>query len=145
VNTTGYGGRELRKSAVVDTDDPRNPAITLQITGQVVRFVTVVPHSVQFSGPVGTPMTAVVRILPEPQYPFTVLSIAPQKGDHIRCGLRQVTESGRPVYLVNVENLKADKGRYHDVVLVKTDSRIRPEIKISVFGNLYERSPKTQS
>ena len=145
MDTTGYGGRELRKSAVVDTDDPRNPAITLQITGQVVRFVTVVPHSVQFSGPVGTPMTAVVRILPEPQYPFTVLSIAPQKGDHIRCGLRQVTESGRPVYLVNVENLKADKGRYHDVVLVKTDSRIRPEIKISVFGNLYERSPKTQS
>lgn len=145
MNTTGYGGRELRKSAVVDTDDPRNPAITLQISGQVVRFVTVVPHSVQFSGPVGTPMTAVVRILPEPQYPFTVLSIAPQKGDHIRCGLRQVTESGRPVYLVNVENLKADKGRYHDVVLVKTDSRIRPEIKISVFGNLYERSPKTQS
>lgn len=145
MDTTGYGGRELRKSAVVDTDDPRNPAITLQISGQVVRFVTVVPHSVQFSGPVGTPMTAVVRILPEPQYPFTVLSIAPQKGDHIRCGLRQVTESGRPVYLVNVENLKADKGRYHDVVLVKTDSRIRPEIKISVFGNLYERSPKTQS
>lgn len=145
MDTTGYGGRELRKSAVVDTDDPRNPAITLQISGQVVRFVTVVPHSVQFSGPVGTPMTAVVRILPEPQYPFTVLSIAPQKGDHIRCGLRQVTESGRPVYLINVENLKADKGRYHDVVLVKTDSRIRPEIKISVFGNLYERSPKTQS
>jgi hypothetical protein len=145
VDTTGYGGRELRKSAVVDTDDPRNPAITLQISGQVARFVTVIPHSVQFSGPVGAPMMAVVRILPEPQYPFTVLSIAPQKGDHIRCGLRQVTESGRPVYLVNVENLKADKGRYHDVVLVKTDSRIRPEIKISVFGNLYERPPKSQS
>lgn len=145
MDTTGYGGRELRKSAVVDTDDPRNPAITLQISGQVLRFVTIIPNSVQFSGPVGTPMTAVVRILPESEYPFTVLSIAPQKGDHIRCDLQRVTESGRPVYLVTVENLKAEKGRYHDVVLVKTDSRIRPEIKISVFGNLYERSPKTQS
>jgi hypothetical protein len=145
VDTTGYGGRELRKSAVVDTDDPRNPTITLKISGQVARFVTVVPNSVQFSGPVDTQLTTIVRILPEPQFPFKVLSIAPQKGDHIRCDLQQVTESGRPVYLVTVENLKADKGRYHDVVLVKTDSRIRPEIKISVFGNLYERSPKTQS
>jgi hypothetical protein len=145
VDTTGYGGRELRKSAVVDTDDPRNPAITLQISGKVARFVTVIPASVQFSGPVGTPMTAVVRILPEPEYPFTVLSIAPQKGVYIRCDLQRVTESGRPVYLVNVENLKADKGRYHDVVLVKTDSGIRPEIKISIFGNLYERPPKSQS
>lgn len=145
MDTTGYGGRELRKSAVVDTDDPRNPAITLQISGKVARFVTIIPHSVQFSGPVGTPMSAVVRILPEPQFPFRVLSISPTKGDHIRCDLQQVTESGRPVYLVTVENLKVDKGRYHDVVLVKTDSGIRPEIKISVFGNLYERPPKSQS
>jgi hypothetical protein len=90
-------------------------------------------------------MTAVVRILPEPEYPFKVISVAPQKGDNIRCGLQQVTESGRPVYLVNVENLKSDKGRYHDVVLVKTDSGIRPEIKISIFGNLYEPPPKSQS
>lgn len=145
MDTTGYGGRELRKSAVVDTDDPQNPAITLQISGKVVRFVTVIPNSVQLSGPVGTPMTAVVRILPEPEFPFTVLSVAPQKGDNIRCGLQQVTESGRPVYLVTVENLKVDKGRYHDVVLVKTDSAIRPEIKISIFGNLYELPPKNQS
>lgn len=145
MDTTGYGGRELRKSAVVDTDDPRNPAITLQIAGKVMRFVTVIPNSVQLSGPAGTPMTAVVRILPEPEFPFTVLSVAPQKGEYIRCDLQRVTESGRPVYLLQVENLKPDKGRYHDVVLVKTDSAIRPEIKISIFGNLYELPSKSQS
>lgn len=145
MDSTGYGGRELRKSAVVETNDPRNPAITLQISGKVARFATVTPHSVQFTGSVGDELTAVVRILPEPQFPFTVLSVTAQRGDNIRCSFQQVTESGRPVYLVNVENLKADKGRYHDVVLVKTDSRIRPEIKISVYGNLYERPPKSQS
>lgn len=145
MDSTGYGGRELRKSAVVETNDPRNPAITLKISGKVARFATITPNSVQFTGPVGTEMTAVVRIVPEPQYPFAVLSIAPQKGESIRCSFQQVTESGLPVYLVHVENLKTDKGRYYDVVLVKTDSRIRPVIKISIYGNLYERPPKSQS
>jgi len=145
VDSTGYGGRELRKSALVETNDPRNPEITLKISGKVDRFATVTPSSVQFSGLVGAEMAAVVRIIPEPQYPFTVLSITPQKGDSIRCSFQQVTESGRPVYLVHVENLKTDKGRYYDVVLVKTDSRIRPEIKISIYGNLYDPPPKSQS
>lgn len=145
MNTTGYGGRELRKNAIVQTNDSRNPGIKLQISGKVERFATITPNSVRLSGPVGTEMKASVRIVPEPKYPFKVLSVAPKKGDSIRCSLRQITEAGRPVYLLNVENLKAVKGRYYDVVLVKTDSKIRPEIKIRIYGNLYEPPSKIQS
>lgn len=135
----------MRKSALVQTNDRSNSGITLQISGNVERFATITPHSVRLSGPVGAEMKALVRIVPEPKYPFKVVSVAPKKGDSIRCSLRQITEAGRPVYLVNVENLKTVKGRYYDVVLVKTDSKIRPEIKISIYGNLYAPPPKSQS
>ncbi len=36
--------------------------------------------------------------------------------------------------MLTVENLKKEQGRYSDTIILKTDSKIRPEIKISVAG-----------
>ena len=46
-------------------------------------------------------------------------------------------------YVLTVENLKKTKGRYVDTIKFKTDSKIRPEIKIYVIGNILDR-PKNE-
>ncbi len=38
-----------------------------------------------------------------------------------------------------VTNLKNEKSRFFDTIYLETDSKIRPEIKISVHGNIKER------
>ncbi len=42
-------------------------------------------------------------------------------------------------YVLIVENLKNDKGRYFDTIKLTTDSKIRPEIKIYVYGYISDR------
>jgi hypothetical protein len=42
-------------------------------------------------------------------------------------------------YVLTVENLKNDTGRYFDTIKLTTDSKIRPEIKIYVYGYISER------
>jgi hypothetical protein len=41
-----------------------------------------------------------------------------------------------------VENLKKAGGYYLDTIYLKTDSKIRPEIKIRVYGNILETHQK---
>jgi len=41
-----------------------------------------------------------------------------------------------------VENLKKGKGHYYDTIYLKTDSKIKPEIKIRVYGNILETHQK---
>jgi len=47
--------------------------------------------------------------------------------------------SGNVSYLLNIENLKQEKGRYSDMVYIKTDNHKIPEIKIYVSGNILEK------
>jgi hypothetical protein len=42
-------------------------------------------------------------------------------------------------YVLTVENLKNDKGRYFDTIKLTTDSKLRPEIKIHVYGYISDR------
>jgi len=43
---------------------------------------------------------------------------------------------------LTVENLKKVGGRYSDTIYLKTDSKIKPEIKIRVYGNIFEKHQK---
>jgi len=42
-------------------------------------------------------------------------------------------------YVLTVENLKNDTGRYFDTIKLATDSKLRPEIKIYVYGYISDR------
>ena len=45
-----------------------------------------------------------------------------------------------PSYDLVVENLKSDKGCYSDVIILTTDSDVRPQLRIRVNGNIKEIS-----
>jgi hypothetical protein len=40
-------------------------------------------------------------------------------------------------YILTIENIKKEKGKYHDVIHLKTNNKIHPEIKIRVYGNIF--------
>jgi hypothetical protein len=48
-------------------------------------------------------------------------------------------------YILIVENLKKEKGRYYDMISLKTDSKIKPLIKINVYGHIVAPKPSKTS
>lgn len=134
MNTRGYGGRKIRKTARVYTNDRSHAVLNLVISGPVDKFVTVAPRSVILRGRAGDIIKERVRIIPEEKYAFKVLGARARNGRNIRFKLSQVKGAERPEYALTVENTRPTEGRYIDTVFLATNSKIQPELKIRVFG-----------
>ncbi len=124
---------------MVITNDPVNKSLNLKIEGPVKKFVTITPKRVRISGEVGEEIKTTVSIIPEKDYPFKILEVKPLKKDNIKVSFEEIKKKDRTEYLITVTNLKDMKARYFDSIMVKTDSKDRPELKISVYGNIYEK------
>ena len=96
-------------------------------------------------GVVGEPLKRQVSIVPEKKYPFTILEAKAKQGANITCDLEALENSPNGGYRLTVENVRKDKGRYFDTVVLKTSSPIQPVINIRVYGNLFEPKPKPKA
>ena len=132
----------MRKSATVFTNDKTRPRQDLIITGQVERFVTIRPQHANMRGFVGDPIKGSVTIIPEKKYPFKILNLRAKDGKYIKYQLEETKESDTTAYRLNIENVKTDAGRYYDAIILETDSKIRPQLNVRVYG--YLRARKTQ-
>ena len=132
----------MRKSASVFTNDKTRPRQDLIITGQVERFVTIRPQHANMRGFVGDPIKGSVTIIPEKKYPFKILNLRAKDGKYIKYQLEETKESDTTAYRLNIENVKTDAGRYYDAIILETDSKIRPQLNVRVYG--YLRARKTQ-
>ena len=121
---------------MVKTNSPEPSVFYLTIMGNVENFVTIVPKRVLLKGAAGHPITATAKIIPEEKYPFKIKSISVVNKKNIGVKLETSQDSKKTSYLITVENLRKTKGRYFDTIKLKTDSKIRPEIMIYVFGNI---------
>jgi len=79
-----------------------------------------------------------VKIIPLKKYPFKIESVHVTGQNNIRYALEEVKRSNVLFYELTVENLKKKKGRYYEIISLKTNSDIKPLIKISVIGNIFE-------
>jgi hypothetical protein len=129
----------MRKTAGVYTNDKAHPRQDLIISGQVENFVTIRPQSASMRGYVGDPIKGTVTIIPEKKYPFKVLNSRAKDGKYIKYQLEETKESDAVVYTLNIENLKTDAGRYYDSIIIETDSKIRPQLNVRVYGYLRPR------
>jgi len=80
-----------------------------------------------------------VKIIPEEKYPFKIVGDRTIHNQNFHYKLEEVKRSTKTEYVLTVENLKKEKGRYSDTIKLKTDSKIRPEIRIRVYGNILAR------
>ena len=115
----------------------------LTILGSVEQFVDIVPKRVVLSGLEGKPINAKVKIIPKDKYPFTIKKAKATNTKNIAFTLEETKSSEKIEYVLTVENLKKTNGRYVDTIKLTTDSKIRPEIKIYVIGNILDR-PKNE-
>ena len=132
----------MRKTAGVYTNDKARPRQNLVISGQVEKFVTIQPQHANMRGMVGDPIKGTVTIIPEKKYPFKIVNLRAKNGKYIRYELKETIESDTTAYKLNIENLKKDPGRYYDSIILETDSKIRPQLSVRVYG--YLRPRKTQ-
>ena len=113
--------------------------MTLTIAGEVERFVKITPPRVALTGVGSAPMKQVIEIVAEKRYPFRVVGAEAREGKFIRFEIKAVPVSEGPShYRLTVENRRVEKGRYYDTITLKTDSPVRPEIPIQVYGNIIE-------
>ena len=118
--------------------------IKLIISGPVDRFALIKPTIVSLRGYAGASIKRVVAIRPLPQYPFRITDIRARSGRFIRFDLKDDTQPGKNGYLLTVENTRAERGSYRDNIIVKTDSSVRPELNLPVYGFVQTRPDASQ-
>ena len=133
----------MKKTAGVYTNDKSRPRQDLVISGRVDKFASIRPQHVSLRGYAGDSIKGKVTITPEKKYPFKILETRLQKGKDISIELQEVKKSSVSAYELKVENIRQKPGRYYDMIVMKTDNKIRPQLIVRVYGNL--RSPTPQS
>lgn len=99
-------------------------------------FADIDPPSANLRGFVGETITEKVWITPRKAYPFSIVSSKAHFGKNIKFKIEKTENWRSTKYLVEIENIKKDKGGYGDTIILTTDSDLKPEIRIPVFGRV---------
>jgi len=141
VHTGGYGGKKIRENARIQTNDKTRPGLSVTVTGFVEKFADIRPKRILLSGTAEKPIKGQVTVIPKAKYPFKILSARARQGKYIKFDLTKDKRSNAMGYVLTVENLKKENGRYADVIFLKTNNKLRPEIPIYVIGNILSVPP----
>ncbi|MFO7750802.1 MAG: OS_HP3 family (seleno)protein, partial [Desulfobacteraceae bacterium] len=90
------------------------------------------------TGTVTETISSRVKITPAEKYAFSITGTEIKRGKDIFADLQKISDTDNTWELV-VENRKSTVGRYFDVITLTTDSKLKPGIKIRVFGNIVDR------
>ena len=129
----------MKKTAEVHSNDKSLPIVRIEISGVVEKFVTIIPRAISLRGFVGDDIKKAVTIIPEKKYDFKITKVRARNGKHINFQLEEIKGTGRKEYSLTVENLLTKEGRYSDLIILETDSKIRSEVNVKVYGNLRQR------
>jgi hypothetical protein len=140
VNTKNRGGNTLHKSFTVSTNDTLKSQVRLTVTGKVKSYVTIEPGSVRLFGPVGRSLSGTVKILPLEGHAFTIKEVKAQQNQFIRFQLKPMNDaSDNKGYLLLVENTKNVPGSYRDTILITTDSKKKPLLRVPIYARIQNR------
>lgn len=106
------------------------------VKGYVKKFATIRPKQVQLNGMVGDTIRQSVAIIPEKEYPFKITETSARKGTEINFSLNEIKGKNGTRYELTVENKRLKTGRYHDIVVLKTDNDLKPELRVRIYGNI---------
>jgi hypothetical protein len=65
-----------------------------------------------------------------------------KSGRYISYELTEPSAETEGAYLLTVANTKKEAGRYADTITLKTDSKVRSDLKIGVYGYISDTSKK---
>ena len=64
---------------MVETSAAKQPNVSIEITGNVEKFASIMPNKLILRGNAGEPIIGTVTVSPDPKYPFKVLETMPKK------------------------------------------------------------------
>jgi hypothetical protein len=144
VNTSYHGGSLLKKSLMVYTNDAAHPTQVLTLTGHVDNLYILSPSRVRLVGPVGTEIKQTLKLTTKEKYPLQLESIRALRGNYIHYALKKIAGGKSAVYEIDVENTRKQEGRFIDTLYVKTDSKVKPQIDIPVYGYIQPKPVSTK-
>lgn len=118
--------------------DPENRDFVLSVTGQVRSYANIRPMRIRYSVKLNEPVFKTVDITPDKEYPFKVVSASLRKNTDIPCEL----ENTENRYRVKIQCPSDKPGNFRDTIVIKTDSKKLPEIRIPVSGYVIEPKGK---
>jgi hypothetical protein len=135
-NTSGYGGRTFTKTIKVYTNDIHHQVLTLFFSGDVESFARIQPARVFLKGNAGDTFESVVTITILDKYPFRITgSSTKHLNNKISFDVKKVNNS----YILNVINLQRKPGNYSGTIHLKTDSSVKSDITVNVYGMIKEK------
>jgi hypothetical protein len=139
INTQNRGGEMLRKRFTVTTNDPKNPSVDLSVFGMVKGFVEINPNFVRLMGTKGEKISATVKIVPQPTFPFKIVTAKATQGEYITQSIKALGKNPeRDGYELTVTNTMKEPGNYRDYIQIDTDLKEKPTIRIPVSGRVLE-------
>jgi len=122
-----------------------NKKIPITIKGPVKKFVDISPKYISFRGNIGSPMERKLTITPLKEYPFKIKSIKAKNKKELDIDWREIKTETGVKYEILARNTRTESGRIKNYSKIKTDSKVKPELKINVGGYLQDPvKPKTQ-
>ena len=83
-----------------------------------------------------------MTIIPTPKHPFKIVNVRVRDGKDISYQLSEEKSENGQKYALTVENKRVKKGSYFDIITLETDSKIKPELHIRVYGQLRQQPEK---
>lgn len=125
----------ISKTVTVTTNDPKQPQVVLTITGVVAPEIALSELQIYFGSVAhGQEVTKDILVEISPDKPIKLLS-ATSSDDNVSVRLESVPGSNdKKVKIIAVQKATADPGMHQGIILVKTSSQLRPELKIPVRG-----------
>ncbi len=127
LKTAGFQG-SLRKTAAVQTNDPKNPRITLSLSATVSVAVEVQPRGVLMEGSVSDELVQTVTIRAKEPQPLVLRPTQVTHPDKVAYELKTV-EEGR-VYELVIRNLNKQRGRYAGQITLETNYPHKPQLQV---------------
>lgn len=133
VPTSGRGGKTVTEEFFAYTNDDQNKRVLLKVIAQIKSVVSIQPEKVHLWGNAGEEITETIIITPQKNYEFKIIDIVAANGKEIEYKVEKLEDNS---YRLFVANKKNEKGTYSDILFLKTDSKLKPALRINIFGNI---------
>jgi hypothetical protein len=124
-----------RQNAIIYSNDPDQPTITVSIGGMIKPFISVEPGPrVLFSGFYGDNLEQVLRIASNTEEPLSITGVSSTIDDKIEYTLK--TEKQDKEYTLAIKTRGGIKETFRGTISLKTTAPKKPEIPVQVMANL---------
>ena len=134
----------MKKKAEVISNDPARPRLALTVSGDVDLFAQIKPQHIIIRGYAGESLRRQLTVVPSRQSPFSITDVKAKHGENIKIAWKAKDSPQGKTYIIDVENTRTERGRYHDTLYLITDSALRPKIPIQVRGSIAAKQTKPQ-